>query len=312
MEAEQKEREKREEAERKSKNQLRIGFYFKPNPAAPTKNTQSTFANVQAEARSPSPAAVQTDYAKVALPFFVHNNVTLAKNPFAVDEETQEAKTSILTDYLAGKRSPVPTKPYDAVSALHLADAPMPRGKSYPCVRDLMSDQEGGISNPINLIAESLKLPSKRSLKTIPMKQFSFHEDVRPGYYGTMTSVQSVATLQRMARNPVAKDLPLNYDYDSEAEWVHGDEEEDEGVDEMTDDEEEEEDDKSINEFLDDSEDVQRGHGPLMPVSSMEPETSGLCFEDRKRRNPNPQMYKFRMEFIIREFLLEALLSDRY
>lgn len=287
---------KKEEAAKKARSQQKIGNFFgKPAPKA----ENASVAETTVKAKSPPPAAVLTDYDKLAQPFFVHQSVKLAKSAFAMNEETREAKTNILTDYLAGKRSPVSTEPFNPVTTLGLVNNPVPRGRSYPRVKDLVGDQDGAMSNPIDLIAESLSLPTRQSLKGIPIKQFSFHEDVRPGYYGTITSVQSVATLKKMAKHPVAKDLPLNYDYDSEAEWVQGDEEEDaEGLDEMSDDDEDEEDAKSLDEFLDDSDDVRRG--PLVSMSTMEPESSGICFEDRTRRNPNLQMYKFRMEFLIR------------
>lgn len=301
LEQERKEREKKEEAERKAKAQPKIANFFAKKETAAPKLTQSPVADLAVKARSPSPAAVKTEYHKLAIPFFVHKNVTLAKSPFAVADDIREAKTTNLTEYLAGKRSPIPVTPFDPTNSLQMVTTPAVRGKSYPRVKDLMSDHEGGMSDPIDLIAQSLSLPTRQqSLKAIPVKQFSFHEDVRPGYYGTITSVQSAIRLRKLAKNPVAKDLPLNYDYDSEAEWVQGDEEEDEeGIDEMTDDDDEEEDAKSMDEFLDDSDDT-RG-GPLMTMGSMEPETSGICFEDRTRRNPNPQMYKFRMEFLIRK-----------
>lgn len=290
---------KKEEAERKARAQPKIANFFAKKEGATPKAEKASVVDTAVQARSPSPAAEPTDYDKVAIPFFVHQHVKLAKSAFAMDEETREAKTLIFNDYLAGKRSPVNPKPFNPLTSLGFINTPIARGKSHPRVKDLMADQDGGMSNPIDLIAKSLSLPTRQSLKGISVKQFSFHEDVRPGYYGTVTSVQSVATLKKMARNPLAKELPLNYDYDSEAEWVQGDEEEDaEGLDDMTEDEEEEDDAKSIDEFLDDSDDVRRG--PLMTAGSMEPETSGVCFEDRMRRNPNLQMYKFRMEFLIR------------
>lgn len=304
LEHEKREREKKEEAERKARAQTKIAsFFVKKEPMIPK---ALSVVDDAVEARSPSPAAVQTEYAKLALPFFVHTSVTMAKTPFAVDEETKEAKTNILTDHLEGRRPLVAARPFDPLTRLQLARIPSPRGRSFPCVKDLMTDEESASSNPINLIAQSLSLPTKQSLKLIPMKQLSFHEDVRPAYYGTVTSVQSVAKLRKMARNPIAKDLPLNYDYDSEAEWIQGEEEEDEAIDEMTDDEDEEDDSKSLNEFLDDEDDVGRPTGRLM-VGNLEPETTGICFEDRKRTNPNPQMYKFRMEFLIRKYLSQIL-----
>lgn len=300
LEQERKEREKKEEAERKAKAQPKIANFFAKKETATPKLVPSAAVDLTVTARSPSPAAVNTEYHKLAIPFFVHSHVTLAKSPFAVSEDIREAKTTVLTEYLAGKREPLSVKRFDPASSLQLVTAPTARGRSYPSVRDLMAEHQGGMSNPIDLIAQSLSLPTRRSLKGIPVKQFSFHEDVRPGYYGTITSVQSAERLKKLAKNPVAKDLPLNYDYDSEAEWVQGDEEEDEeGIDEMSDEEEEDDDAKSMDEFLDDSDEIRRG--PLMTMGSMEPDTSGICFEDRKRRNPNPQMYKFRMEFLIRK-----------
>lgn len=296
---EQKKREKQEEEERKAKAQPKIAGFFAKKPATVPK-AESSAAETKVKARSPSPFTDNTEYNRLAIPFFVHQSVRLANNGFAMDPKTVEAKTLIITEIIEGKRSPVPLRPFDPCARLNLATLPTPRGKSFPQVKDLISDQDGGMSNPIDLIAEALSLPTRESLKSIPMKQLSFHEDVRPGYYGTVTNVTSVATLKKMARNPVGKDLPLNYDYDSEAEWVQGDEEEDvEGIDDMTDDEEDEDDDKSIDEFLDDADDVRRG--PLMTMGSMEPEVSGPWFEDRLRQNPNEQMYKMRMEFLIRK-----------
>lgn len=306
LEQEKREREKREEAERKARAQTKIAsFFVKKDPVAPK---ALKVVDNAVKARSPSPAAAQAEYAKLALPFFVHTGVTMAKTPFGVDEETREAKTKILTEHLDGKRPPVEVKPFDPLTRLQLVSMPSSRGRSFPCVKNLMTDHEGISSNAVDLIAESLSLPTKRSLKSIPMKQLSFHEDVRPAYYGTVTSVQSAAMLRKMARNPTAKDLPLNYDYDSEAEWVQGEEEEDEAIDDMTDDDEEEDDAKSLNEFLDDEDDVGRPTGRLM-VGNLEPETTGICFEDRKRANPNPQMYKFRMEFLIRKSFSRILSS---
>lgn len=284
---------KKEEAERKARAQPKIANFFAKKEGAAPKIEKPAIVDEAAKARSASPLAQRTDYDKLAIPFFIHQSVKLAQSKFMIDDEAREAKTQILTDFLAGKRSPV--KPN-----LGLVAAPVARGKSYPRVKDLMAEQEGGLSNSVNLTADSLSLPNRKLLKSIPVKQFSFHEDVRPGYYGTVTSVHSVPTLKKMAKKPTAKDLPLNYDYDSEAEWVQGDEEEDaEGLDDMSDDEEEEDDDKSIDEFLDDSDDIRRG--PLMTAGSMEPESSGICFEDHTHRNPNSEMHKFRMDFLIRK-----------
>lgn len=305
-ETERRAREKQEEAERKARAQPKIAnFFSKKEPAAAVK-AKSDVKNVVVKARSPSPPrpAVKTEYEKLAQPFFAHTNVTLATKVFAMDEETRKARSTILDDHLSGKRSPISNGPFDPVNTLQLVAAPRPRGRLYPSVRDLLSEQFG-LSMSLDQTAESQKQRAKKTrhaLKGIRMKQLSFHEDVRPGYYGTITSVQSLDNLRKLAKNPIAKDLPLNYDYDSEAEWVQGDEEpDDEGEDLDDEEDEEEDDDKSIDEFLDDSEDVARVRGPYT-MGNMEPAISGICFEDQKRQNPNAEMRQYRMEFMIRKY----------
>ncbi|EFX00565.1 chromatin assembly subunit-like protein [Grosmannia clavigera kw1407] len=90
-------------------------------------------------------------------------------------------------------------------------------------------------------------------------------------------------------------ELPLNYDYDSEAEWV--DDGDGEDVDDLDDEEEEVEEDEEMSDFLDDSEDAV----PLRAAFSggMEPESTGLCWENQLRQAPLPIMDAYRMEFIM-------------
>lgn len=307
-EMERRAREKQEEAERKARAQPKIANFFakKKEPVAVVK-CEPEVKDVVVKARSPSPPAVKTEYEKLAQPFFIHQHVSLAKGVFSMDEETREAKSAILDDHLSGKRSSVSTKPFKAMERLQLVATPRPRGKLYPNVRELMSEQYGLTSATLDQTAESQKLradKTRQALKGVRVKQLSFHEDVRPGYYGTITSVRSLENLKRLAKNPIARDLPLNYDYDSEAEWVQGDEEPDEEGEDLEDEEDdEEEDDKSIDEFLDDSEDVARIRNPY-GMGNMEPEISGICFEDQQNQNPNAEMRKFRMEFLIRKYHL--------
>ncbi|KAK7749779.1 hypothetical protein SLS53_000358 [Cytospora paraplurivora] len=294
-EKERKKREKQEEEDRKKRAQRKIEGFFAKKPLTP-KKAQAAVADVAIGARSPSPVQAQTEYQKLATPFFIKENVKLAPNNF-MDPRSQAVETSILDDYLSGRRSPFTAKPFDPVKTLRLPTH-YRRGKHRPSVRELLSEHNGLRSEPVGLTTESqiLRVENTRhSLKSIPMKHLKFHEDVRPAYYGTTTSVESVATLQKVAKNPIAKDLPLNYDYDSEAEWVDDDGEGDD-VSLMDEDDIDEDDGEVMDDFLDDSEDF--GRGPRFVTSTLEPESTGLCFEDRKRRNPDPQMYKFRMEFI--------------
>jgi len=68
-------------------------------------------------------------------------------------------------------------------------------------------------------------------------KFLAFHEDYRPPYHGTWSKpLSSIVT----GRKPFGKDITyLDYDYDSEAEWEEGDEEQGEDCDDAGDEEEE-------------------------------------------------------------------------
>jgi chromatin assembly factor 1 subunit A len=188
-----------------------------------------------------------------------------------------------------------------------LPSVPKPRGRPYPSVRKIISilsdASSGSPSVPIDLTSDSRQVNTQATrsarelLKEVPMKYLCFFQDVRPDYYGTVSSTPpSSRSLHRLARNPISRDvLPLQYDYDSEAEWV--DDGDGEDIDDLDDEEEDHADeDEDMADFLDDSEDIIKR--PVF-ASGMEPESSGLCFEDRKRLGPSDQMYKFRMEFIL-------------
>ncbi|KAG6356599.1 hypothetical protein INS49_014472 [Diaporthe citri] len=301
-EVERKKREKEEEAERKQRAQPKIGSFFTKQPSTSAPKESRGRLDLPVGARSPSPAGQErNEYQRIAQEFFVKENVTLASNQFALSPDSQAAKVALLDDFVAGRREPIETKSFDPFQSLRLPNGvARPRGKMYSSVRGLLSSPDGLQANPVDLTTESQNVRIQRTqaaLKRIPTKHLKFHEDVRPAYYGTVTSVESLASLRKLGRNPIAKDLPLNYDYDSEAEWVDGDDGEGDDVSLLDEEDVDEEDGEGMDDFLDDSEDV--GRGPRMVAGTMEPESSGVCFEDRTRKNPNPQMYKFRMEFMI-------------
>jgi hypothetical protein len=104
--------------------------------------------------------------------------------------------------------------------------------------------------------------------------------------------------MTKLARNPFRRDLPnTNYDYDSEAEWV-----EDEDAEDLKSEDEEEEaedDDEDMDKFLDDENDETTSSRRLVVQGDLEPVSTGLCWEDRKRRNSHVKMMPYRMEIII-------------
>ncbi|CAK7224580.1 chromatin assembly factor-I (CAF-I) p90 subunit [Sporothrix curviconia] len=246
-----------------------------------------------------------SEYDRIFKPFFVKENVVMATDLYGMDDETKEAKSRILDEFLSGSRGDfAPTKPFSSASAVdyfHLPSGRAPaRGRNRPTVRKIMN-----LLGPDALYGAGLCSSSTQDaqaklaldmLKSVPMKYLFFREDVRPAYFGTVTSQPPQARLGKLARNPLAKTvLPLNYDYDSEAEWVDDDDGED--VDDLDNDEEELEDDGEMSDFLDDSEDAL----PLRPAFSggMEPESTGVCWENERRQAPKPELDSFRMEFIL-------------
>ncbi|KAJ9134333.1 Chromatin assembly factor 1 subunit rlf2 [Pleurostoma richardsiae] len=302
-EKEEEERRVQEEKDKKARSQMKIGNFFRIGPSTPKKDTDAAREKTPRDG-SPSPAKRASEdvseYEKMFKPFFVKEQVTLASNPFAMDDETQEVKAGILDEYVRGARGPLDPKPFNPYDALNLPPVAPIRGRTYPDVRKIMSELDGTLSSkPIDLTTESQNAQIKHTrelLRHIPMKFLGFREDVRPPYFGTVTSSPHSGSLRKLARRPIARDvLPLNYDYDSEAEWQ--DDGDGEDVDILDDDEEDVDDDEEMGDFLDDSEDS----GPARALFSagMEPESTGLAWENRQRLGPLPHMYKYRMEFIL-------------
>ncbi|KAL1841450.1 hypothetical protein VTJ49DRAFT_7065 [Mycothermus thermophilus] len=288
-EKDRKKREKEEEEAKKARSQMKLTAMFgltaapKKEPAAPKSDTKS------AETATTKELSL---YEHTFKPFFVKEHVRMAKDACQFDEEAKEAKLRILEEHISGQRE-APTLRFDPVETLQLPFKPRPRGRFYPSVKKIMADLEG--SDTTESQTAQMK-DALEMLKKVPMKSIKFKEDVRPAYVGTVSGLPAgVQSLARLAKNPTSrKILPLNYDYDSEAEWV---DEEGEDVDDLDDEEEELDGDEDMDDFLDDSEDV----GPSRMVFSggMEPEATGPCWEDRTRKTTEPKLYKYRLEFIL-------------
>jgi chromatin assembly factor 1 subunit A len=96
--------------------------------------------------------------------------------------------------------------------------------------------------NPFNESEGPYAEERQITVEVLNKKKFlSFHEDVRPPYFGTWSKKSDVIT----GRTPFGQDSVLEYDQDSEAEWEEGDEEVGEDV-EMDNDEE---DDKELDDY---------------------------------------------------------------
>ncbi|KAK3392027.1 chromatin assembly factor 1 subunit A-domain-containing protein [Sordaria brevicollis] len=302
-EKERKKREKEEEEAKKKGRQMKLTSLFKINPATPKEKPAAVAIKVESKdvEMTDAPSLTKEDeaYRRLFKPFYVKEFVTLAKNPFEVDEETREAKSRILDEYAEGRRAefPIPAK-FDPLEALQLPFKTQRRGRPYPSVRKIMTEIYGeSTSKPMDLTTENTQFRDAReALKAVPVKCIKFSQDVRPPYVGTISGLPpGVKSLYRLARNPTSRNLlPLDYDYDSEAEWQ---DEEGEDVEDLDDEEEDLEMDEDMDDFLDDSEDV--GPQRLVFSGGMEPESTGICWENEKRCTAKPELYQCRMEIIL-------------
>lgn len=99
------------------------------------------------------------------------------------------------------------------------------KSSSCYCVRSVIAElTEAEVSGDTAAVRRLLDLLSSR--EAIPVKVLIFHDDTRPGYFGTFTKSSSIVG----PRCPFSKDaVARDYSYDSGAEW----EEEEEGADDL-------------------------------------------------------------------------------
>lgn len=303
-----------EEKKKKARSQKTLGsFFMKPAGAnaggsgrtsvSPAPMASNPSLATASPAATPSKNKVQKSaYDKMFPEFFIHSDVKVARtNRFERDEEATETIEQMIDGYTLGDRSPGKQRAFDATDLFHLQGPDILRGKRCMPVREIMAEASGKASRPIDLTTDSQNSQIKKMgdmLKSIPMKFLHFREDVRPPYRGTYTS-RPVNGIHRLARNPLRKDLPnTNYDYDSEAEWV-----EDEDAEDCNSDGEEEdadgEDGEDMEGFLDDENDESNISKRMVLQGDLEPVSSGLCWENERKKNTNVKMLAYRMEIIV-------------
>ncbi|KAI1391462.1 uncharacterized protein F4822DRAFT_427312 [Hypoxylon trugodes] len=241
-------------------------------------------------------------YDRAFQPFFVKSGVTLAPQPFEMDEQTRDAKSDILDQYIRGERGEFNPRPFNPLEAFNLA-FPQKRGIMPASVKKIMESIHGDpLENPFGTTertesqTEKLATNAQDRLNSITMKYLSFYQDVRPPYYGTITTPITTQKLRSLSRKPMGRIVQqLNYDYDSEAEWVEDDGED---LDDEEDDEEDHEGEEEMDDFLDDSEDLPAMTRPTF-LGEKEPCGTGICFEDQTRLGPSATVYKYRLEFML-------------
>ncbi|PQE28572.1 Chromatin assembly factor 1 subunit A protein [Rutstroemia sp. NJR-2017a WRK4] len=316
--AEKKEKEEKkqrieEEKRKKAASQKTLSSFFGTPASAKSSRDRtsaspapSTLASGSAAANAAQTTPVKKEispYEKMFPSFFIQNGVTLAPiNRFSRDKEASQSLQATIDEYLSGSRSPGRKRHFNATELFHMMDNDLlPRGKSCVSVREIMADLYGDPSKPIDLTTDSQNTQIKRTrdtLKRIPMKFLKFQEDVRPPYQGTYTKTP-VNGMARLARNPMRRDLPkTDYDYDSEAEWIEDEDAEDLNS-EGEEDDEGPDDAEDMDGFLDDENDDLPHSRRMVIQGDLEPVSTGLCWEDRKKRSTNVKMMAYRMEFVL-------------
>ncbi|KAF4120595.1 chromatin assembly factor 1 subunit A [Geosmithia morbida] len=262
-------------------------FFFKPQQS-PKKSSVVTIQTASPKKDNGTSTADSTApcggviYRRMFQPFFVKDHTTWV--PPATDADG--IRSSSLDEYIGGERTHDESAPFDPIDLLSLSRGLPPRGKLHHPVKNIMEEaykhlqSNSGTTEP----AGKAMQVARKKLARIPVKVICFSEDVRPPYYGTVTLkpfALGKAHMRRLARRPTGRSMPVEYDYDSEAEWQ---EEEGEDLD-VDDDEEEIDDEDDMDGFLDDSEDL--GHAGRAMMNAMEPDCTGICFEDENRKGPN-------------------------
>ncbi|TIA91107.1 hypothetical protein E3P99_01230 [Wallemia hederae] len=243
LEKQKKEQEKAQEKERKDheKNMKEQEKKEAQQQAQQLKQKQSNafkgfFSKVPTPKKSASPTKDVSDFHKTFKPFHLKQGFDMApinnfKPPQYEDLWDVIDKSSADDVSLSSSLSDIPKwKLIKRSPAVANKKAP-PNSKIAPpvdlrMVMQLLSEAEvGGDENKATEILESFKTRFRGKVKN---KLLKYHEDYRPGWWGTCTKSSSTVG----PRRPFAQDaLQFDYSYDSEVEW--GEEEADEKGEEI-------------------------------------------------------------------------------
>ncbi|PHH63382.1 hypothetical protein CDD81_5983 [Ophiocordyceps australis] len=289
-----------EEKAKKARSQMKLNAFFDrsktPKPTSEAGSESGT--PIAPEDSAPIATTSNSIYGKIH-PFFCRKNTRLNTSVAKLDEDTREAKTRNLDSFIAGGDEMHLSKSSEILSVFKTTCS---RGRLYHPVRHIMErayqDASGSGGRVGSSMSDTAFEEARKRLAEVPVKIIAFAQDVRPPYYGTVTAkpfAMGQKNMYRLARKPVERRLALNYDYDSEAEWQ---DEEGEDVD-IDDDEEEVDEDDDMEGFLDDSEDL--GPSSRQLANLMEPQSTGLCFEDQNGHCLFDGVKEYRLEMMMGE-----------
>ncbi|KFA62169.1 hypothetical protein S40285_01666 [Stachybotrys chlorohalonatus IBT 40285] len=290
-----------QEKEKKARAQPTLTNFFK-GPSTPKKpcvlvDKHQSPCKDTAEAGDATKAS--TAYEKLFRPFFIKDHVTVASLGPRLDHGLLNEKLQNVDKAISRQQVQESVPDIAALKDSRSDKNAVKRGRLYYPVKHVMETMYLDTQNAFRSGTDDsnkIIMQAREKLEKVPMKIISFSQDVRPPYCGTITFrpyVLGERHMRKLARKPLARDvLPLDYDYDSEAEWQ---EEEGEDVD-MDDEEEELDEEDDMDGFLDDSDESAISRRVLL--NTVEPESSGVCFEDVERFGPNQSVYEYKMEII--------------
>lgn len=240
------EQERREKLEARERAQSRIGNFFK--------RVQSTTPEEMVTQEKKS-----SDYASLALPFYVKDGVEINTSWKLNSEDLQKSKKNFDDAIKASNRHS--EKSYDAV--LEWINEQKVTSRGYPIEHTsvkLLQQMTAEQKDEKELLAY---------LSLIPCKFIKFYENIRPPYMGTYS-----LNFKLPIEEPFNSEITgFNYEYDSDLDWVNEeDDEENVGeVDNLLSGEEDDDDDEDE----DDEENEGEFDGFLDPEMENQTETEG-------------------------------------
>lgn len=274
-------------------------FFSKPAASTLSSNTSAHGSGSHVtSATAKTEAAPLSDYQKEFPEFFVQSYTKLApQHRFERDADALYHIRQKLDDAIRNQdQQSLPS--YRVVDLLNVIPYRRHQGRKVVPVKTILAKLQQ-VVNTVDLSGRSSTTEDhpREMLKRVPMKTLKFGEDVRPPYQGTFTRPLPSSVALKLCRAPHSRALPdVNYDYDSEAEWVE--EEEGDDLDAELDSEESEDDEDDLGDFVDKDDDEFEGRRRQI-VGDLEPICSGIRLEE----DQDPDMQMYRMEIISGTFL---------